>query len=459
MTTLHETALTERLANYMASALERGLPNEVTEKTGHHVLDTIAAMMSGSLLRPGLAARHFIATLSERGEASVAGSAIRTSAINAAWANGMLAHADETDDSHAPSLSHPGCGVVPAALAVAERVGANGRDFLTAVALGYDIGTRVTQALTIRKFYVEGHKATHAVAAAFGAAAAAAALCRLDEIQMRYVLSYAAQQSSGIASWQRDPDHIEKAFVFGGMPARNGVSAALMVQAGFTGVANVFEGPDNYFEAYSPDGRRDELTAALGQRYAMMHSNIKKWSVGSPVQAPLDAIVAFLESGGDRDQIAAIDVRVGTREAKVVDNRQMPEVCLQHLLAVLLVRRQLTFDMCHNVALMNDPMVLQERSKINLIYDDDLERDLPKRRTIVTFKFKSGESREIRIDAVRGTSDNPMTKQEVSDKAFDLIAPVAGHARARQICDESLALNQVEDMRRFAANLQTGQIP
>ncbi|HEX6267776.1 MAG TPA: MmgE/PrpD family protein, partial [Burkholderiales bacterium] len=115
-----------QLSAYIAQALRRPLPAAVAEKTKHHVLDTIAAMLSGSRLPPGRKAISFVRTLGGAKQACVIGSRIVTAASNAALANGMLAHADETDDSHAPSLTHPGCGIVPAALAMAEREKRNG---------------------------------------------------------------------------------------------------------------------------------------------------------------------------------------------------------------------------------------------------------------------------------------------------------------------------------------------
>jgi len=133
-----------QLSAYIAQALHQPLPSPVVEKTKHHLLDTIAAMLSGSRLLPGKKAISFVRSLGGAKEACVTGSRIVTTAANAALANGMLAHADETDDSHAASLTHPGCGIVPAALAMAERERRNGTALLRAVALGYDVGCRLT---------------------------------------------------------------------------------------------------------------------------------------------------------------------------------------------------------------------------------------------------------------------------------------------------------------------------
>jgi 2-methylcitrate dehydratase PrpD len=132
------------LSAYMAAAGSRPLPAEILELTKHHLLDTLAAMVSGSRLAPGKAALSFAQISQGGGPCTIVASSIQCGAIEAALLNGVLAHADETDDSHSPSLSHPGCAVVPAALACGENFPVDGSRFLRAIALGYDIGPRVT---------------------------------------------------------------------------------------------------------------------------------------------------------------------------------------------------------------------------------------------------------------------------------------------------------------------------
>src|ERR1700757_4343693 len=128
------------LSSYMSAARERASPEGGAEKPNPPGLAPFAAMLSGSQLAPGRAAIKFARGYGGERVATVAGSHRLCGPIGAALANGVLAHADETDDSHAPSLSHPGCAVVPAALAVGETLGVDGRHFLRAVALGYDVG-------------------------------------------------------------------------------------------------------------------------------------------------------------------------------------------------------------------------------------------------------------------------------------------------------------------------------
>ncbi|MGB9118569.1 MmgE/PrpD family protein, partial [Bradyrhizobium sp.] len=315
------------LSAYMSAARTRALPEEVTEQAKYHLLDTLASMISGSELPPGQAAQRYIREHGGKGATTVVASALTAAPTDAALANGVMAHADETDDSHNESRSHPGCAVVPAALALGEEYGIDGAALLRAVTLGYDVGTRVVLAMGGAAFSYESSLATHSIAGTFGAAAAAACAAGLDARQMRWALDYSAQQSSGIIAWRRDTDHIEKAFVFAGMPARNGVTSALLVKSGWNGVDDIFSGADNFFAAYAPKAQPDRLIDKLGERYEIAHTDIKKWTVGSPIQGPLDGIEAIRgKKPFEADQVKRVTVRLAPSVATVVDNRDIPDI-------------------------------------------------------------------------------------------------------------------------------------
>jgi len=433
------------LSAYIAKSPRKALPAEVAEKTKHHVLDTLAAMVSGSRLLPGRKAISYVKSLGGAKEACVVGSRLVTNAVNAALANGMCAHADETDDSHAASLTHPGCGVVPGALAMAEREQRGGAALLRAVALGYDVGCRLTLSLDPYRFREAGHS-THSFGPTFGAAAAAAALASLRAPQVRHVLSYAAQQASGISCWMRDPEHVEKAFDFGGMPARNGVSAAAMAAHGLSGVEDVFSGERSFFVAYPGDPQA--LVRGLGETFEILNASIKRWSVGSPIQAPLDSLVELMKenrfAAGD---VKSVVVRVAHQGANTVDNRDMPDICMQHMCAVMLLDGTVSFKSSHDEKRMRDPRVVAVRQKVQLLGDDAMSAAMPSRQGIVELELADGRRLRHHTRAVRGTPDNPTTRAEVDAKSYDLLAPVIGSARARKLCDAVWNLDEIDDVR------------
>src|SRR6266436_5914796 len=444
-----------RLSTYMSEASGRALPDEVTEKTKQHILDTLAAMISGSELTPGRAALQFTAAYGGKEVATVAASKIICGPIEAAMANGVLAHADETDDSHAPSQSHPGCAVVPAALAAGERFGISGTHFLRAVALGYDIGTRFTMTLGGQQFEAESHWSTHSISPLFGAAAAAGCAASLNAAQMRFLLGYTAHQSSGLGAWNRDTEHIQKAFHFGGMTARSGVTSALIVQAGWTGVEDILSGKDNFFQAYNPHADPTGLTEHLGERYEITRTNIKKWPVGSPIQAALDALeILQKQRPFNANEVKQVMVQLATDEAAIVNKRAIPDICLQHMVAAMATDKPVTFSSAHDKARMKDPATLREREKVKLIPDEQLERLMPLRVAIVEMQLMDGTLLTQRVDNVRGTPKNPMTRDEIVAEAHDLIAPILGPAQCANLIERVLSLDRVKDVRELRPLLQ-----
>ena len=449
------SSVMDRLSRYMSEARSRALPDEVVEKTKQHVLDTLAAMISGSELPPGRQALEFARAYGGREVATVVASNFLCGPIEAALTNGVLSHADETDDSHSPSQSHPGCAVVPAALAAGERFGVSGTHFLRAVALGYDIGPRLTMTLGGQRFEAETHWSTHSISPLFGAAAAASCAASLNAHQMRWMLGYAAHQSSGLAAWNRDTEHVQKAFHFGGMTARSGVTSALLVQAGWTGVDDVLSGKDNFFAAYNPHADPAGLIDKLGERYEVTRTNIKKWPVGSPIQAALDALAILRKQHPfDAAQVRQVSVRLATDEAAIVNNREIPDICLQHLVAVMLLEKTVTFASAHDKERLKEPSVLRERAKVQLIPDPELERLMPLRVAMVDVTLTDGSRLTQRVDNVRGTPENPMTRDEVIAKATDLITPVFGATKCSSLIDRIFHLESVSVIRELRPLLQ-----
>jgi 2-methylcitrate dehydratase PrpD len=451
----------DKLSRYMSEAGERALPDEVVEKAKHHILDTLAAMISGSEIRPGRAAIEFVRAYGGKEIATVVASNVVCGPIEAALANGVLAHADETDDSHGPSRSHPGVSVVPAALAAGEQFGISGRHFLSAVTLGYDVGTRVTMSMGGPGYQAATHRSTHGAVAAFAAGAAAGCAAGLGAQQMRLLLDYSAQQTSGIGAWSRDTEHMEKAFLFGGKPAAGGVTAAMLIRSGWTGVDDIFAGPDNFFEALAPrengvvKANPTQLVEKLGERYEIIRTNIKKWTVGSPIQAPLDALAGFFKQRSfTADDVRKVVVRIASDEANTVSNRDMPDICMEHMVAVMLLDKMATFRSAHDKARMKDPAVLRQRAKVEVVADPRIDARRPRREAIVEVTLADGTKMSEWIRDVRGTAENPMPREEVVAKARDLIAPVLGNATCATLINKVLDLESVKDVRELRPVLQ-----
>lgn len=441
------TDVTGRLARYMVSARDHPLPATVLTECKHRILDTLGAMVSGSRMKPGIMAVDYVRGLGGIEQASVIGANFRTTAVNAALANGMCAHADETDDFEPVTKAHPGCSVVPAALAIAEKEGRSGEEFIRAVALGYDLACRLLMALG--PDLVRGsHRAAEGTSSTFGALGAAASLARLDEKGMRFAISYAAQQVSGLWSWVKDEDHVEKAFDFGGMGARNGVMAVTMVQAGLTGVADVLDGTHNLFIAFSTDPKPEAMLEGLGSRFYVTETAIKTFSVGYPIQSPLDALLTLRKQHGlTADNVQSILVKLPTDAMGIVGNSAMPDVNCQHLVALALIKGTVSFADSHDLALTHDPAILAQRAKVKLVGDPALMDPTAPRGAVVEVTMADGRKVDHFTKFPPGTKENPLSTEAVSAKTRDLIAPVLGPEKADKLIEQINTLEKVDDIR------------
>ncbi|MDP1536413.1 MAG: MmgE/PrpD family protein [Burkholderiales bacterium] len=443
------TDITGRLAQYMVAARTRKLAPAVAQDARHRILDSLAAMVSGAHLKPGEMAIKYARAQGGVAEATVVTTDIRTTAVNAALANAMFAHADETDDFHPATKAHPGCSVVPAALAMAERGGRSGKELLNAVTLGYDLCCRFLLALGADQVRAS-HRSAEGTSSTMGSVGAAAALVRLDEKGMRHALSYAAQQVSGVWSWVRDAEHVEKAFDFSGMGARNGVTAAIMAQMGFSGVWDVFDCEHNVLIALSAGPNPEEMVAGLGSRYFISETAIKPFSVGYPIQSPLDAFLRLRrEHGLTPGNVEKITVSLPEDGARVVNDRAMPDINCQHIIALALVEGTVSFEDSHSYEKMNDPRVRAAKARVQLVADKALMDPAAPRSGRVEVTLKDGRSVSHFTRHAPGTPENPMDTEQVNAKARLLMAPVLGASNTEAIIQRVNALEALKDVREL----------
>lgn len=412
----------QTLTKYISEALTHELPKETQINTRYHLLDTMIAILTGRLLPPGQKGFEFSKKQGGPQESTLLGNNIKVSAINAGFGNGMAAHANETDDSHTVGRFHPGCAIVPATLAIAEKENSNCEEILKAIALGYDIGVRITTSL--------GYKtpkttifATHSLGPIFGSAASAGALLKLTHQQCNYLLSYTIQQASGLACWNRDPDHIEKAFVFSGMTARNGIYSALLAKENFTTVTDPLLGERGFHEGFAHNPKPELIINELGKKFEIDHSSLKKWSVGSPIQSMMDAVEYLLKNNDfDHKDIKELTIEIPSDRFHIINDREIPSISAQHLIAVHLIKKTMGYEEAHDETLFNDPEVVNLRKKIKSISSDELAIARPERQSKLTIILNDGKKLFYHASSVRGTPDNPMNKDDITAKAKRLFS-------------------------------------
>ena len=217
-------------------------------------------------------------------------------------------------------------------------------------------------------------RTSHAVGQTFGSAAAAAALARLSMEQTRHVLSYAAQQVSGIATFYRDPAHIGKAFSTAANQAFAGVRAAELVGMGFTAIDDVFDGRPSAFDAIGEEGDVTRVLRDLESTRHVTTTDIKQFPVGGPIQAAVEALTRLIKAHGiGVGDVAEVEVRLPTQGAYIVDNRDMPDICLQYILSVLLLDGRITFASSHDYERHHSAPVREIMRHIRAVADTTLD--------------------------------------------------------------------------------------
>ena len=187
----------------------------------------------------------------------------------------------------------------------------------------------------------------------------------------------------------------------------------------------------------------------------MTETNIKKWSTGGPVQSQLDALISMRRRHSfDVEQINKVVVRLSTSAAPKVDNSLSADLCLQYLVAVMLLDGTVSFRAAHDTARMQDSAVLRLRAKVQVVAEEELERLLPQRVAVVEITLNDGSHFSERNDTVRGSAENPMTRDEVVTKARDLITPVLGAETCMALVERVYGLEQVTDIRELRPLLQ-----
>jgi 2-methylcitrate dehydratase PrpD len=436
----------KRLSSYMCQARDNALPDEVVERAKLHILDTFAAMVSGSELPAGRAALRFARDYGGKEVSTVVADTMLIGPIEAAMVNAVMAHSDESDDHMMGISYHPGNSAVASALAVGEQFSVSGMHFLRAVVLAYDIGGRVLRTLQPG---LDKSKSTFALGGVFGATSAAACSASLTEQQMRWAITYAAQQYSGLnATFPRDPDHIEKGFDFAGMPARSGVTAVELVHSGWNGVNDIMSGPDNFLAAHNQSANPAQLVDQLGEHFYMMDAGIKRWTSGGPSQEPLYAMEALLKRESiDPNKVQEVVLRAVRGHDNNTDNGGWPDLNVQYLMALMLIDKKATFKSIHDKARMQDTAIAALQKKVRL------EPGFPGRKDPqIQITFMDG-TRLVQED-VPTYFQNPLTREQLIAKARDLMTAVIGEASTTRLIERVLEIEKIKDIHELRPLLQ-----
>jgi 2-methylcitrate dehydratase PrpD len=427
------------------------LPAALREAGKRAVLDWLGSAIAGSPSPPGRMVLAVVESLGGRPQASLVGGP-KLPVTSAALYNGAVSHVVELDDVHRASISHPAAVVIPAALAVAELVDADGPAFLAAVAAGYEAVIRIGEAVT-PSHYKYWH--TTGTCGTFGAAAAAAKLLGLGAEGIASALGSAGTQAAGL--WEFLADGAMSKHLHPGKAAMNGVLSALLAQQGFTSAARILEGEKGFFVATAAAFDPKKVTAGFGSPYKLEEVSFKVHASCRHTHPAIDAVLAAME-GRDLDpaDVASVTVETYSVALGVTADHQPTTVysakfSLPFCVALAIHRGSAGLADFSEAGLW-EPRIRETMGRVELRADPALEAIHPARWPArVTIRTRGGRTLTGSVEDPRGDPENPVSTSELEDKFRALAGPVIGPTAAEGLIEASRNLDGLTHLRQLTA--------
>lgn len=417
--TLHPSAT---LAKFAASLKYEDIPVEVVKRCEDLLLDTLGSILAGSSSKPVKAMSAFVTQMAPTdGPSEDLVRRTKTSPYFAAMINAASAHVVEQDDVHNGAVFHPATVVFPPALAVAQAIGASGKDFITAAVVGYEVGIRVGEFLG-RSHYKIFH--TTGTAGTIASAVTVGRLLKLTPEQMLNAIGSAGTVTAGL--WEFLRDAADSKQLHTAHAASTGLQAAYLAKEGFTGAQRILEGKQGMAAGMSQDADVNKLTDRLGSRWALTETSFKYHASCRHTHPAADALQqVMLENQLKADDIASVVTHVHQGAIDVLGPVTDPQTVHQSkfsmgtVLALIALRN--SADLSGFDAALGDTAVATFRDKVTMALDPEVDGAYPQRWIgKVTVTTTDGNTYSGRVDEPKGDPGNTLSRPEIEDKALRL---------------------------------------
>ena len=377
---------------------------------------------------------------------------LKTTAEDAAFANGSFGHGFEIDDTELVGKLHPGCVVIPSALAIGEREAISGKEFILAVVVGYDVGVRIGAAafsIIDRGLHPTG------VVGPFAAAATTSKILGFNKHQVLNALGIAGSETSGPMEYTKTGGSVKR--LHAGFAAQEGIRAAFLAQRGITGPPTILEGQSGFCQAVANEYVLEEITKDLGEKFRILWTGTKPYCCCAAQHAAIDAVSGIAkEHEVSPEEIEEIIVGVPMFVLRMVATIVEPEDITgmqfsgSFNVALRLVKGSNSFT-DYTEENRRDPEIRSLVKRVHFVFDEELEK-VPRggqTPTKATMRLKSGTTYHKRVDFAKGTVQNPMTREELGDKFRGLASVVMSHGRVEELVQAVEQLESLNDIREL----------
>lgn len=437
--------ISRKLSEFVFNLNYSSLPSDVIELSKKCFLDWLGCTIAGSSNETGRIFTDLVEELGGNKESTLLGNGIRTSCLNAALANGAFSHVLELDDIHKEAMYHPGVPVIPVALALAEREKTCGKDLITSIVAGYEVGIRIGVAVNPSHFQV-WH--TTGTVGTFGAAATAGSLLKLNEEQLISTFGNAGTQASGL--WQFNLDGSMTKPLHPGKAAMNGLLAALLAKKNFTGAPNIIEGRKGFGVATSnsSENKYDFITNNLGEKYELLNIGFKIHVGCRHTNSPTDGALNLANKFKIQPQeIESIVIRTYRLAKDLTGNLNPQNMSEARFSIAYCVACAICYSSCSTGEFtpnkLNDPVLRELIGKIKIVVDKEIESSYPQGyASIVEIVTNSGGLFVERTNHAKGDPENPISYDEVKEK-FNLLTK------------DLLSYDQIQNIIKVVENLDS----
>ncbi|MGZ8267984.1 MAG: MmgE/PrpD family protein [Burkholderiales bacterium] len=428
--------LIERIADYAIKEQTSKLPDDVIHHAKRAVIDWYAALLPGSRVAPATLLEQALAEDLDRGRARLA-TGRRATLRAAALINGAASHSVEFDDIYRDAGYHPGSPVISAALAAAQSTGASGLTFLRGVVVGYEVSTRIGEAV-MPSHYKYWH--TTGTVGSFGAAAAVATILNCTREQFMHALATVGTFASGLQQAFRSQAMTKP--LHGGHAADVGAMAAMAASKGVTGALDILEGEVGFGAAMSVNPDWTKATRGLGTDYHINHVTFKNHGCCGHTFPAIDAVLALKQQHGfthkdvKRIRLASYKAGLDIIDNATPEGEYQAKFSIQYTVAHALVHGSVRLN-AFLPERMSDPDVRALMKKIEVVADPQLSKGYPNQRAAqVEIETNDGRKLAHFQPTRKGDPEMPLTDEELDDKFLELAAPVIGEAGARALLAE-----------------------
>lgn len=410
------------LARFASNLCFDDLPDDTVNRITDLYVDWAGSALSGKGHRAISILEKFAETMGPgEGSSEILTNRKTSSPFFACMVNASASHISEQDDVHNGSVFHPATIVFPAALAMAQKTGASGKDFLAACVAGYEVGIRVGEFLG-RSHYEVFH--TTGTAGTFASAAAVGNLIGLDENLMLHAFGSAGTQSAGL--WEFLRDGADSKQLHTAKASAEGLMSAVLAQDGYTGAKQILEGKQGLAAGMSSDSDLEKLTDGLGDRWAVLETSFKYHASCRHTHPAADALLkAVLENDLQPKDIIEVTCHVHQGAIDVLGPITNPQTVHQAkfsmpaTLGLIATHRKAGISEFANV--LDDEIARSFLKRIHMKLDEEVNRAYPKRWIgKVTLKISNGKEISSRVDEPKGDPGNTLSRQELDEKARKL---------------------------------------